>query len=70
MAFEEKLRETIFDKIYELEFNPRPSGCKKLKDKGGLYRVRIGNFRVIYDIQDNQLIVVVVKVLDRKEGYD
>lgn len=70
MAFEEKVRETIFDKIYELELNPRPSGCKKLKDKGGLYRVRVGNYRVIYDIQDNQLVVVVVKVLDRKEGYN
>ncbi len=70
MNFEEKLREKIFDKIYTLELNPRPSGCKKLKDKGGLYRVRIGDYRVIYSIQDDKLIVIIVEVFDRKEGYD
>lgn len=70
MGFEERLRERIFDKIYTLEENPRPSGCKKLKDQRGLYRVRISDYRVIYSIEDDVLVVVVVKVVDRKEGYD
>lgn len=70
MKLPERLQDAILDEIYTLELNPRPSGCKKLKDKGRLYRVRTGNYRVIYDIQDTQLVVVVVKVIDRKEGYD
>ena len=70
MKFPEKLQDSILDKIYTLEENPRPSGCKKLKDKSGLYRVRIGDYRVIYSIEDDVLVVVVVKVVDRREGTD
>lgn len=70
MAVVENQREKIFDKIYTLELNPRPSGCKKLKDKGGLYRVRIGDYRVVYSIQDEVLVVVIVEVFDRKAGSD
>jgi len=66
----EEVQNKLFDKIYTLELNPRPSGCKKLKDKSGLYRVRIGDYRVIYDVQDDKLIVIIVEVFDRKEGYD
>lgn len=70
MKLSERLQDSILDKIYTLEENPRPSGCKKLKDKGGLYRIRIGDYRVVYSIQDEVLVVVIVEVFDRKEGYD
>ncbi len=70
MKLPERVQDSVFDKIYFLELNPRPSGCKKLKGNSGYYRVRVGNFRVIYDIQDEKLIVVVAQVIDRKEGYD
>ena len=70
MKIDEKLRERIFDAIYQLEHTPRPSGCKKLKGKTGFYRIRIGDYRVIYDVQDGLLVVVVVEVGDRKEVYD
>jgi len=46
------------------------SGCKKLKGNTGFYPVRIGNFRVVYDIQDGLPVVVVVEVGDRKSVYD
>lgn len=62
MKLSERLQDSILDKIYTLEENPRPSGCKKLKSKDGLYRV-------VYSIEDDVLVVVVVKVIDRKEGY-
>jgi mRNA interferase RelE/StbE len=48
---------------------PRPIGCLKLKGNGDAYRIRIGDFRVIYEIEDEVLIVVVVSVGDRKEVY-
>jgi len=53
--------------------NPYPSDVKKLKHsssfKGDLYRIRVGSFRVIYTIQNNQLIVFVVKIGHRREIY-
>jgi mRNA interferase RelE/StbE len=55
-------------KIDALANNPRPSGCEKLKDRAG-YRVRQGNFRIIYDIYDKILTVEVLRIGDRKDIY-
>lgn len=59
----------IFEAIAELEKNPRPHGCKKLKDRVG-YRVRVGNYRIIYDIIDSHLIVDIITLGHRKDVYD
>jgi mRNA interferase RelE/StbE len=56
-------------KINALAENPRPSGMKKLEGEDDLYRVRVGDYRIIYQIQDDKLIVLVVKIGDRKEIY-
>ena len=69
MRLPEATQNKIFDAVYELEQNPRPSGCVKLEGEEGLYRIRVGNFRVIYDIQDARLVVTIVKVGDRKAVY-
>ena len=66
----EEVQNRLFDKIYTLELDPRPSGCKKLRGKTGLYRLRLGDYRIIYDVQDSVLVVVVVKLGDRKDIYD
>jgi len=55
-------------KIASLSSNPRPFGCEKLKGRQG-YRVRQGNYRIIYDIYDNILTVEVLRVGDRKDIY-
>ena len=55
----EKIAEPIIEAISALEKNPRPKGCKKLKGRAG-YRIRIGDYRVIYDIFDSELIVDVI----------
>jgi mRNA interferase RelE/StbE len=62
------IAEPIFEAISNLEENPRPFGNKKLKGRDG-YRIRIGNYRVIYDIFDMQLIVDVIAVGHRKDIY-
>jgi mRNA interferase RelE/StbE len=62
------IAEPIFEAISNLEENPRPAGNKKLKGRDG-YRIRIGNYRVIYDIFDTQLIVDVIAVGHRKDIY-
>ena len=58
--------------ILRLEENPRPHGVEKMETKSKLYRVYVGpgkNYRAIYQIRDEVLLVLVVKVGDRKEVY-
>ncbi|MHC4552478.1 MAG: type II toxin-antitoxin system RelE family toxin [Planctomycetota bacterium] len=52
-----------------MEANPRPHGCKRLKGKQALYRVRTGDYRIIYTLNDNQLLVLVVKIGNRRDVY-
>lgn len=57
--------------ILALKENPRPSGCKKLKgSKLNLWRIRVGDYRVIYIIDDSIQIVDVQKVGHRKDIYE
>jgi mRNA interferase RelE/StbE len=48
---------------------PRPPGVKKLSGESELYRIRVGDYRVLYAIEDDELVVLVVSVADRKEAY-
>jgi mRNA interferase RelE/StbE len=58
----------ILPRIEQLGTDPRPMGCEKLTGHE-LYRIRQGNYRIVYSIQDNELTVWVVKVGHRKEIY-
>jgi mRNA interferase RelE/StbE len=58
----------IMERIANLAENPRPLGCEKLSGQEK-YRLRQGNYRIIYAIEDTQLIVWVVKVGHRREVY-
>ena len=53
-----------------LAAEPRPSGAKKLVGGGGEGRVRTGDYRIVYEIRDNVLLVLVVAVGNRREIYD
>ena len=56
--------------IDELADNPRPAGCKKLEGKKGNYwRIRIGDYRVLYHIEDTIQIIDIHKVGHRKDIY-
>lgn len=55
--------------ILDLGNEPRPSGCKKLKGRNG-YRIRVADYRVIYEIIDRELIVDVIDLGHRKDIYD
>ncbi|WP_111671123.1 type II toxin-antitoxin system RelE family toxin [Algoriphagus litoralis] len=59
----------ILSAIANLAEDPRPNGCKKLKGRDG-FRIRIGNYRVIYEVIDSQLIVDVITLGHRKDIYD
>lgn len=58
----------IVEKIQSLSDDPRPQQSKKLS-ADERYRVRVGNYRILYEIQDDVLIVYVVKVGHRKDVY-
>jgi mRNA interferase RelE/StbE len=68
----EKIHEPDYSRIkaaiLDLKNNPRPMGFRKLKDKDG-YRIRSGNYRVIYEIIDQILIVKVITIGHRKDIY-
>lgn len=58
----------IMKKIAALGENPRPHGCEKLSALER-YRIRHGNYRIVYSIQDDELTVWIVKVSHRKDSY-
>ncbi len=62
------LRRRIMSKLETLKTNPRGSGAIKLSGQP-LWRVRVGDYRVIYDIQDDVLLVLVLKLGHRREIY-
>jgi mRNA interferase RelE/StbE len=65
-----KAQQQIKQLLDALVENPRMSGAKALKgDLKGFYRVRSGSYRVIYAIKDGLLLVLVVKIADRRESY-
>jgi mRNA interferase RelE/StbE len=63
-----KDRRRIVERIRKLEESPRPPGCEKLSGQDK-YRVRQGRYRIVYSIEDQDLVVYVVKVGHRKDVY-
>ncbi len=63
-----KVIKRIISKIKSLENNPRPEYCVKLTSEER-YRIRIGNYRILYEIIDDLLIIYIIKVAHRKDGY-
>ena len=65
---QKKERQRIIKRIGQLADNPRPSGSRKLSGHDR-YRIRQGAYRIVYSIKDDELLVVVVKVGNRKDIY-
>jgi mRNA interferase RelE/StbE len=61
-------RQRIVSRIEALADNPRPAGCRKLSGSER-YRIRQGHYRIVYAIEDKQLVVYVIKIADRKTVY-
>lgn len=52
-----------------LRANPRPAGCRKLVGSAGDWRIRIGDYRVIYEIDDKDRVVRIMFIRHRREAY-
>ena len=62
-------REMIAAALVALGRNPRPPACVKLAGAEDLWRIRVRQYRIIYQLLDDELLVVVVKIGDRKDVY-
>lgn len=64
-----KIRRQISDKIALLESDPFPNGSKQLQAKERLFRLRSGAYRIIYQVDGRRLLILVLKIGNRKEIY-
>ncbi len=69
-ALDETLFTRIDRKILALADNPRPSGCKKLKGYKDQWRIRLGDWRVLYIIDDAAKLISVTRIAHRREVYE
>jgi mRNA interferase RelE/StbE len=65
-----KVRRQIITRIQNLATEPRPARCEKLAGTGDRYRVRQGTYRIVYEVRDDELVVVLVKVGHRRDVYE
>lgn len=65
----QKVRRQLIRRIEDLKEDPRPPGSKLLDDEKKIYRIRSGNYRIVYQVRDKVLLVIVAKVDDRKDIY-
>ena len=63
------IQERVYEKIAQLAEEPRPDGVVKLKGYDNEYRIRIGDYRLVYEIRDEQLIVLLVQCKHRRDVY-
>lgn len=59
----------ILTAIDALAGDPRPHGCKQLKGGGGEMRIRVGDYRIIYDVDDGEVVILVLAIGHRREVY-
>jgi mRNA interferase RelE/StbE len=60
----------LIQAIEGLANNPYPVGCRKIVNSDSNYRIRVGDYRIIYQVQQYQLIIEIIRVGHRKNVYD
>ena len=64
-----RVRQRIVTAVERLSDNPRPSTAAKLSGHEDIYRIRVGDYRVVYEVEDERLVVLVLRVAHRKDAY-
>lgn len=65
-----QLTARIVSRLENLALNPRPAGCKKLKGGDNEWRIRVGDYRAVYTIDDTKLMVEVTRIRHRNAVYE
>ncbi len=68
-SLEPQLKRRIAQAIDPLAHNPRPRGTRKLKGHEHLYRLRIGHYRVVYEVRDDVRVVKITQIRHRRDAY-
>jgi len=66
---ERDAQKRILEKIKSLASDPRPRGVEKLSGHKNRWRIRVGRFRIIYQVFEDKLVILVLRIADRKEIY-
>ena len=68
-ALDKPVQRRVAARIDALAENPRPAGVAKLQGEANAWRIRVGDYRIVYQIQDEVLLILVVNVGHRREIY-
>jgi mRNA interferase RelE/StbE len=68
-ALPPEIRRRLAPKIDALAINPRPHGVKTLAGSEDILRLRVGDYRILYQVRDDRLVVLLVKIGHRREIY-
>jgi len=63
------IRNRILSRIEYLKIVPRPPGMRKLKGEDDLFRIRIGDYRIIYTIEDMELVIIIIRIGKSNDVY-
>ncbi|OUC15793.1 MAG: addiction module antitoxin [Alkalinema sp. CACIAM 70d] len=64
-----EILDRVAEIIQDLAENPRPNGVTKLKGSDRTYRLRVNDYRIVYDIYDKELVIVLIRCQHRREVY-
>lgn len=67
--FTKRDRHRLVEAIHGLADRPRPHGARRLQGYDDVYRIRVGRYRVVYEVFDDRVVVIVLKVGHRKDIY-
>nr|BAJ48236.1 plasmid stabilization system protein [Candidatus Caldarchaeum subterraneum] len=68
-TLDKTVRKRIVEKLDELGDNPYPRGCIKIHEKNDIYRIRVGDYRVLYKIDNKQTTILIIKIDHRETVY-
>ena len=69
LALPKDVQKRLDRRLLSLQDTPRPPGVKALTGEPGTFRLRVGDYRVLYEIHDDELVVLVLKIGHRREVY-
>lgn len=64
-----RMRVRVADAIRALATDPQPPGCKKLAGNAEYFRIRVGDYRILYEVRDRAILVLVIKIGHRRDVY-
>jgi mRNA interferase RelE/StbE len=69
LAFPRDVQRRLDKRLLSLQDDPRPPGVRALAGESGVFRLRVGDYRILYEVHDDVLIVLVIEVGHRREVY-